>query len=157
MNILLVVFIFFAQLSGLDVNGVDQSDNIRYLTHNGSEVKTSFKVDKKFIGRYKGKKRGFLLLNADGTGVYKYDVYGFSREDCNGGEVRFVWGFIIDEKESIVKFDRPYGFSYPVVFVSSGKTGFQDCKKKSMVDYLMVRKDGSIAVSSSDDWVRVNE
>ncbi len=127
----------------------------RMLVHNGSEVKTTFAVDPKFIGRYKGSKEGFLLLNSDGTGVYKYDIYGFRKGKCKGGEVQFIWGFILDDKGKVLKFDRSYGYSYPVIYVSTGDTGFQDCEKKSMVDYLLVRKDGSIAVSSSDDWVKV--
>lgn len=156
MKVILLVFVVLVQLADWYSNDVSQND-IRYLMHNGSRVKTTYKVDTDFIGRYTGKKEGFLLLDADGSGVYKYDIHGFARSDCKGGEVRFKWGFILDEEDSIVKFDRPYGFSYPVIFVSSGETGFQDCKKKSMVDYLLVRKDGTIAVSSSDDWVRVNE
>jgi len=152
-KITFIVFVALAQLHGwYDYDG--SQDDIRYLMHNGSKVKTTYKVDKSFIGKYKGKKEGFLLLDADGSGVYKYDMHGFSRGDCKGGEVRFNWGFILDENDSIVRFDRPYGFSYPVIFVSLGESGFQDCKRKSMIEYLLVRKDQTIAVSSSDDWLK---
>lgn len=154
MNAVFFVFTALVYLSGWLGDSLQQNMGKRYLNHNGSEVKTTFKVDDKFIGRYSGKKTGFLLLNADGTGVYKYDVYGFSKGDCKGGEVHFIWGFILDEKSEIVRFDRSYGYSYPIVYVSSGEAGFQDCTKKSLVDYLLVRRDGSIAVSSSDDWIK---
>ncbi len=153
--VLLSVIVLPAQ--GQDNQRMLQGDRVRVLVYNAAEVKTTFAVDAKFIGRYQGHKTGYLLLNADGTGIYKYDVYGFRKGKCNRGEVPFIWGFILDDKGEIVKFERPYGYSYPIIFVSRDGAGFQDCQKKSMVDYLMVRKDGSIAVSSSDDWVKMPE
>ncbi len=155
-----IAFFIMVSFAGFTFGGqsgekLQQDKGVRVLEYNGSEVKTTFAVDKKFIGRYQGHKTGYLLLNADGTGIYKYDVYGFRRGKCDGGEVHFIWGFVLDEKGEIVKFERPYGFSYPIIYMSTGNTSFQDCEKKSMVDYIMVRRDGTIAVSSSDDWLKV--
>lgn len=124
----------------------------RFLTHNEKKVETTFKVDKKFYGLYKGRKGGFLKLNEDGTGTYLYDYQAFLPEDCPGGEISFDWGFILDERGEIVRFARSYGYSYPIIYSCNSANSFQACRTTSMVDYLLVYKDGSITVSSSDDW-----
>ncbi len=118
----------------------------------GKEVKVTHQVDQKFYGKYSGSAGGYLLLNNDGSGEYLADYYGYALPSCQPGAIRFHWGFLLDEHNSIVKFKRDYGYSFPVVYVSDGPLSFQGCRKKILVDYLLVRKDGSIGVSSSDDW-----
>lgn len=125
---------------------------IRALKHNHHAIKTTFNVDDKFYGKYSGKKSGYLLLNKDGTGIYKYDSYLFLPENCDEEEITFLWGFLTDENGEIVKFERDYGLSYPILYSCNGESSFQGCSKTSMIDYLLVHKDGTIAVSSSDDW-----
>ncbi|MDH5397045.1 MAG: hypothetical protein OEX02_02800, partial [Cyclobacteriaceae bacterium] len=49
-----------------------QTADVRTIEYKGSLVKTTFKVEKQFYGRYKGRKSGFLILNEDGTGTYNY-------------------------------------------------------------------------------------
>src|SRR5690606_26505131 len=111
-----------------------------------------FKVDEKFYGLYKGRKSGYLKLNKDGTGSYMYDYQAFLPENCAEGAISFNWGFVLDEKLEIVKFERSYGYSYPIIYSCSGANSFQGCRTTSMVDYLLVYKNGNITVSSSDDW-----
>lgn len=127
----------------------------RLLEYNGSKVKTTFDIDEKFIGKYIGKKSGFLELKIGGIGVYQYDYPGIT-EGCSGEHIEFTWGFIVDENDEIVKFERPYGFSYPIIYNCTGDNAFQGCTKRSMVDYILEYKDGSITISSSDDWEKVN-
>ena len=131
---------------------IKNSDEIRMLTLNEKEVKTTFKVDKKFYGLYKGRKSGYLKLNEDGTGSYLYDYQAFLPDNCEEGEIPFEWGFVIDEKGEVVKFERSYGYSYPIIYSCSGINSFQGCRVTSMVDYILVYKNGNITVSSSDDW-----
>jgi hypothetical protein len=131
------------------------SDNgIRMLQFDGMEVKTTYRVDRKFIGRYSGSKSGYLLLNENGNGAYKYDYFVQSDTHCQSGSIELKWGFLVDEDGAIVRFERPYGYSYPIVYMSTGSISFQACTKSSMIDYLLVYKDGTITVSSSDDWIK---
>ena len=127
-------------------------EKTRILKHNQKEVKTSFHIDTKFFGKYEGRKEGYLVLNEDGTGSYRYDYQMFLPQNCTPGEIKFNWGFIVNEDEEVVRFKRDYGFSYPIIYSCVGENSFQGCTKTSMVDYLLVYKDGSITVSSSDDW-----
>lgn len=128
------------------------TDETRVMVLNEKEVKTTFKVNEKFYGTYKGRKSGYLRLNADGTGVYRYDYQAFLPENCEPGEIPFEWGFVVDETGEVVRFERDYGFSYPIIYSCTGLNSFKGCRMTSMVDYLLVYKNGNITVSSSDDW-----
>ena len=149
MKNLLFLLIFFPLAS---FNWQDNKDNERYLLHNQKEIKTTFEVDQKFYGLYKGRKSGFLLLKNDGTGAYKYDYQAFLPENCEPGEITFNWGFILDESGEPLKFERTYGYSYPILYSCSGSNSFQGCTRTSLIDYILVYKDGTMTVSSSDDW-----
>ena len=134
----------------------DADIQVRELNHNGSNIKTTFHIDDAFYGKYKGTKEGYLILHKDGTGIYRYDYPGLS-QSCQGTEIWFDWGFVIDEAGQIVRFERPYGSSYPVIYNCTGENGFKGCTERTMVDYIMVYDDGSINVSSSDDWTKTKD
>ena len=125
---------------------------IKIFHLDGKDVRVTHRVDSKFYGKYSGEQGGYLNLNEDGTGEYLNDYFGYAEPSCKPGPISFSWGFLVDKNNNIVRFTRDYGYSYPVIYVSTGENGFQGCRKKYMVDYLMVRPDGSIGVSSSDDW-----
>jgi len=129
------------------------SDHIRTMDYEGKSYRTRFNVES-FNGTYKGNKDGYLRLNADGTGTYAYDIFGLAPADCKKGPIQFNYGFLIDDKDSLVRMERDYGYSYPILLQSTGETSFQGCRTPVLLDFLMVYKDGSIGVSSSDDWVR---
>ena len=131
------------------------NEKTRQLQYNGSKVMTTFKVDDKFIGKYMGSKKGFLQLDPNGNGIYQYDYPGLSLE-CPGENIEFKWGFIIDENGEIVKFKRTYGYSYPIIYNCSGENAFQGCSKRTMVDYVLEYDDGTITISSSDDWIKID-
>lgn len=141
-----ILFICQAQVS---------NEKMRILEYNGSQVRTTFNIEEKFIGKYVGQKSGFLELKKDGNGIYQYDYPGIT-QGCSGEHIEFTWGFIIDENDEIVKFERPYGYSYPIIYNCTGDNAFQGCSKRSMVDYILEYEDGSITISSSDDWERVS-
>jgi hypothetical protein len=145
-------FVFFLSLFPLINESIEKT---RQLDHNGSKVKTTFGIDEKFIGRYAGSKSGFLELGENGNGVYRYDYSGLAA-DCPGEEIAFKWGFILDDSNEVVRLERSYGYSYPILYNCSGENAFQGCTKRSMVDFILVYKDGTITVSSSDDWVKTN-
>lgn len=147
MKVVGVVYLLILFLSGS--NGKN-----RQLEYNDSKVMTTFEIEDKFIGKYMGRKKGFLQLNSDGSGVYQYDYPGLS-PDCPGKNITFTWGFIIDDNLEIVKFERPYGFSYPIIYNCSGENAFQGCTKRSMIDYVLEYDDGTITISSSDDWKKI--
>jgi len=128
-------------------------DKNRHLEHNGSRVMTTFEIDQKFIGIYKGDKQGYLQLDNNGSGVYRYDYAGLS-QNCSGEQITFKWGFILDEEGKVLKLKKPYGYSYPIIYNCSGENAFQGCTKRSMVDFILVYDDGTITVSSSDNWVK---
>jgi len=130
------------------------NDKIRTIEYNGKPVKTTFGVSEKFLGMYKGAKTGFLQLNADGTGTYEYDVFGFAPASCKKGSIAMEWGFLVDKKGEVVSFDREYGKSYPILMKSTGETQFQGCRTPVMLDFIMEYKDGQLGVSSSDDWTK---
>ncbi|MCK5103557.1 MAG: hypothetical protein KAR17_12125 [Cyclobacteriaceae bacterium] len=127
----------------------------RQLEYNGSTVMTTFEIEDKFYGKYKGRKSGFLLLNNDGSGIYRYDYPEMSPE-CYGENIEFIWGFIVDDNGEIVKFKRTYGYSYPIIYNCSGENAFQGCSKRTMVDYVLEYDDGTITISSSDDWIKID-
>lgn len=128
------------------------NDKIRYITYRNQEVKTTFDTSAKFIGEYKGKKSGYLILNEDGSGIYNYDIFGFAPESCKKQPITVEWGFMLDENDKILKFEREYGYSYPVLLKSTGTISFKGCRDQVLLDFIMEYKDGSLGVSSSDDW-----
>lgn len=131
------------------------SETTRILKYNGSNVKTTFTIDPKFVGRYQGSKVGFLQLNDDGSGIYQYDYKKLSG-DCSEEDITFHWGFIVDENEEVVKFEREYGYSYPIIYNCLGENTFQGCTKRFMLDYILEYNDGTITISSSDDWEKID-
>ena len=125
----------------------------RQLEVNGSKVTTTFEIDRKFLGKYMGSKKGYLLLDEDGNGIYQYDYPGIT-PDCPGETIDFKWGFILDENGEIVRFKRAYGYSYPIIYNCISENAFQGCTRRTMVDYVLEYDDGTITISSSDDWVK---
>ncbi len=150
----IIPFLFLSLLLSSFQNEVDD-EKYRFLTHNHNEVKTTFKVDDKFYGTYKGRKQGYLTLKSDGTGVYRYDYQAFLPENCEAGEISFDWGLIVDENDELVKFQREYGYSYPIIYSCNGNNSFQGCTKTSLIDYILIYNDGTMTVSSSDDWEKI--
>jgi len=132
------------------------SDKVRFIEYNGKPVRTTFHTPDKFYGTYKGRKAGFLILNQDGSGEYRYDVFGFAPASCKKVAIPIEWGFLVDDKGDLVVSDREYGKSYPILMKSTGTNSFQGCRKSVMLDFIMVYKNGQIGVSSSDDWVKAN-
>lgn len=132
-----------------------QSSEFRKLEFEGAQVNTTYQIDKKFYGKYQGSKKGFLQLNADGSGMYSYDYTGLTKS-CSGELIELSWGFVVDENKEVVRFERPYGYSYPIIYNCTGENAFQGCTKRFMVDYILEYKNGTITVSSSDDWKKVN-
>ena len=131
----------------------DSGEKTRELEHNGSKVMTTYSIDSKFIGEYRGSKGGFLQLDGEGNGIYRYDYPGLS-PDCYGETIEIKWGFILDENGDVLKLERSYGHSYPILYNCSGQNAFQGCTKRSMLDFILVYDDGTITVSSSDDWIK---
>jgi hypothetical protein len=129
--------------------------SIRQLDYNGTKVTTTFDIEEKFYGKYQGNKQGFLQLNPDGSGIYKYDYTGLSKS-CDGELIEVNWGFVIGENNEIIRAERPYGYSYPIIYNCSGANAFKNCTERIMVDYILVYKDGTITISSSDDWKKQN-
>ncbi|MCK5367465.1 MAG: hypothetical protein KAQ62_02905 [Cyclobacteriaceae bacterium] len=127
----------------------------RQLEYNGSTVMTTFEIEDKFYGKYKGRKSGFLSLNNDGSGIYRYDYPEMSPE-CYGENIEFIWGFIVDDNGEIVKFKRSYGYSYPIIYNCTGENAFQGCTRRAMVDYVLEYDNGTITISSSDDWEKTD-
>lgn len=128
-----------------------QNSTERIINYDGREVKTTYEVEASFIGTYEGRKAGFLKLNADGTGEYKYDIFGFAPASCERKPISFLWGFILDKDGKVIKNERDYGFSYPILFQSTGSNSFQGCRTEVLKDYILI-KGKTLHVSSSDDW-----
>lgn len=126
----------------------------RLLHFDGSDVLTTYDVGTEFYGMYKGSKAGFLELRPDGTGTYRYD-YSALMKSCESTTIDFDWGFLLDDQGNVVRFERPYGYSYPIIYSCTGKNTFRNCTMTTMIDYIMVYKTGTINVSSSDDWKKV--
>jgi len=124
----------------------------RIITYEGQEVNTTYDVTSSFFGTYQGNKSGYLMLNEDGTGLYKYDIFGFAPKGCKNEPIQLEWGFLLSKEGDIVKFDREYGYSYPILLNSTGETSFQGCREAVLLDFLLEYKDGSLGVSSSDNW-----
>lgn len=126
----------------------------RVIQYRGDNYTTTFDVPLQFIGEYSGRKSGFLKLNADGTGVYKYDVFGIAPTSCERTEITFEWGMLTDKNGDLIKKKRDYGHSYPVLLKSTSSTSFQGCQTQVMMDYIM-EKNNQLHISSSDDWKKV--
>jgi hypothetical protein len=127
----------------------------RIFNINNEEVSVTFDVDDMFYGLYQGDKSGYLLLKRDGTGEYKYDIFGVATSECNEGIIQFEWGFPLDKNNDKVKFKKLYGYSYPVIFKCSGDVCFQGCSKVYLLDFILDKGDGKLHVSSSDDWKKI--
>ncbi len=132
------------------------SDPIRQMEYEGKSYRTIYNVDQ-FNGKYSGAKDGYLEIRGDGTGTYVYDIFGMALKDCKKGPVEVEYGFLINENDSLVRIKRDYGYSYPIILRATGETSFQGCRTPVMLDFLMVYDDGSIGVSSSDDWVKLQD
>ena len=128
------------------------NNDVRTINYNGKDVRTTFSANEKFYGTYTGRKKGYLKLNKDGSGEYLYDVFGFAPASCAPKSISLEWGFLVDETDKIVSFKREYGKSYPILLKSTGDTQFQGCRKKVVLDFILEYKDGTLGVSSSDDW-----
>ena len=129
------------------------NENRRTVEYQGDLYATTFDVPAKFVGKYSGDKTGYLTLNADGTGMYQYDVFGYAPPSCVRQAIKMEWGFILDKEGNIVKNKRQYGYSYPMLLKSKGTTWFQGCRNEVMMDYILEKEDG-LHVSSSDDWFK---
>ncbi len=110
----------------------------RQLEYNGSTVMTTFEIEDKFYGKYKGRKSGFLLLNNDGSGIYRYDYPEMSPE-CYGENIEFIWVFIVDDNGEIVKFKRSYGYSYPIIYNCTGENALHT-EEKQVYFFLWVKE-----------------
>ncbi len=121
------------------------------INYRGDDYKTTINVATRFIGTYKGKKSGFLELRKDGTGTYKYDIFGYAPSTCKRQSISIEWGFVLNDKGEIQKRKRDYGFSYTILLKSTSETSFQGCRTPVMMDYILDKK-GVLNVSSSDDW-----
>lgn len=128
-------------------------ENVREMEYNGKSYRTTFNVGE-FNGIYSGSKDGYLELKPDGTGTYVYDIFGVAPADCKKGPISLRYGFLLDENDSLVRMERDYGYSYPILLESTGETAFQGCRTRVMLDFLMVYNNGGIGLSSSDDWIR---
>jgi len=128
-----------------------QTTEERIIMYRGDEYQTTINIDANFIGIYKGRKTGYLQLNADGTGTYKYDVFGLAPSSCKNTPITFEWGFLLNEKGEVLKRKRDYGYSYPILLNATSETTFQGCRTPVMMDYILDKK-GILNVSSSDDW-----
>lgn len=147
-----MIAILFSCLSVIGIiTGTETGEKDRIIVYYDTEFKTTYEVPEMFYGVYEGRKAGYLKLNPDGTGEYKYDIFGLAPASCERKPIQFNWGFILDEQGKLVKNKRDYGFSYPVLFESTGSNSFQGCRKVVLKDFILQRGD-ILHVSSSDDW-----
>jgi len=123
----------------------------RIISYNDTDYQTTYAVQEEFIGTYKGRKVGYLKLNTDGTGEYKYDIFGYAPASCERKPISFIWGFILDNEGRLSKNIRDYGFSYPILLQSTGDNSFQGCRTKVLKEFILI-KGKTLHVSSSDDW-----
>jgi len=128
---------------------IDEKD--RVIIYNETEYSTTYAVPNVFLGVYEGRKSGFLKLNADGTGEYKYDIFGYAPASCKRQAIAFIWGFLLDKDGNLSKNERDYGFSYPILLQSTGENSFQGCRTAVLKDFILI-KGQTLHVSSSDDW-----
>jgi hypothetical protein len=123
----------------------------RVIIYGETEYRTTYAVPAEFIGTYEGRKSGFLKLNADGTGEYKYDIFGYAPASCERKPINFIWGFILDKDGNLSKNERDYGFSYPILLQSTGSNSFQGCRTEVLKEFIL-NKGKTLHISSSDDW-----
>ncbi len=144
------IVLFTVWLNFIGINS-SVSDKDRAITYNGTDYQTTYAAPAEFIGVYDGRKTGFLKLNADGTGEYKYDIFGYAPANCERKPIAFIWGFLLDNDGEISKNERDYGFSYPILLQSTGANSFQGCRTAVLRDYILIKGE-TLHVSSSDDW-----
>lgn len=143
-----IVFLYLSILATYTDGGNNKE---RVIEYQGTGINTTFDVPEEFLGRYEGRRNGYLELRQDGTGTYHYDVFGFAPPSCERKPIEFIWGFILDENSEISKQERDYGYSYPVLLKSTGTNSFQGCRTDVMKDFILERGE-TLHVSSSDDW-----
>jgi hypothetical protein len=146
MKLFLFSFCFYCLGLWLPVTEKD-----RVIAYGEIKYNTTFAVPAEFIGLYEGRKSGFLKLNADGTGEYKYDIFGYAPSSCERKAINFIWGFILDKDGNLSKNERDYGFSYPILLQSTGVNSFQGCRTAVLKDFILI-KGQTLHVSSSNDW-----
>ena len=139
----------------LNFSNPENNDTIKEFWIEGEKVRVTCTADEMFFGLYQGAKSGYLSLNKDGTGEYKYDIFGIAKSGCIEDVIRFEWGFPLDKNNKKVKFKKPYGYSYPIILKCSGDVCFQGCSKQYIIDFILDKNDGKLHVSSSDDWEKV--
>jgi hypothetical protein len=132
----------------------DTEIRTRIFKIENEDVRVTNEVEDMFYGLYQGAKSGYLLLNRDGTGEYKYDIFGVVSTHCREGVIKFEWGCPLGKNNNKVKFRKPYGYSYPVILKCSEEICFQGCSKDYILDFILDKNDGKLHVSSSDDWVK---
>jgi hypothetical protein len=148
--IYLILIIELGSLPGY-IDAVDK-EKIRDFWINGEKIRVTNEADEIFLGMYKGAKSGYLSLREDGTGEYKYDIFVVAGNECKEGIIQIEWGFPLDKDNKKVKFKKPYGYSYPIIFKCTGDVCFQGCSKEYIIDFILDKNDGKLHVSSSDDW-----
>ena len=126
-------------------------DKQRIISYQDIEYNTTYGVDATFLGAYEGRKDGYLKLNADGTGEYKYDIFGYAPASCERKPISFIWGFILDKNGKMAARKRDYGNSYPILLQSTGSNSFQGCRTAVLKEFIL-DMGKSLHVSSSDDW-----
>jgi len=139
-------------MKGMIIPDVVSDTSIKIFRIENENIRVTCEVDEMFFGLYKGDKTGYLLLNRDGTGEYKYDIFGVAPVGCQEGIIKMEWGFPVDKDNNTVKFKKVYGYSYPVIFKCTGGICFQGCSKVYILDFILDKNDGRLHVSSSDDW-----
>jgi len=143
----MLYLLFLPILSILQLQFGDEKE----IIYRGETYNTTIAVESRFIGTYKGRKTGYLELKKDGTGTYKYDVFGYAPASCKRQAITVEWGFLLDSLNNVIKRKRDYGYSYPILLKSTSSTSFQGCRTPVMMDYIL-DKNGMLMVSSSDDW-----
>lgn len=147
-----MIAILFTILSVLALSSeTNAGEKDRIIIYKGTKINTTFEVPAEFLGVYEGRKTGYLQLNPDGSGVYKYDIFGMAPPSCERKPIQLKWGFILNEDGKIIKNKRDYGFSYPILLESTGSNSFQGCRTPVMKDFILLRGE-ALHVSSSDDW-----
>ena len=138
------------------MNVPQHGEKERIISYRDKQYQTTYAVSAEFIGIYQGRKNGYLELSIDGTGEYKYDIFGNAPESCERKPIKFIWGFILNEDGDLVKNKRDYGYSYPILLQSTGDNSFQGCRTKVLKEFILVRGE-TLHVSSSDDWQKTKE
>ncbi len=153
---LFLYFILIVDFGGfLNFFNAESKEYIKDFWIDGEKVRVTCEADEMFLGLYQGAKKGYLSLKKDGTGEYKYDIFGVAKSECKEDVIRFEWGFPLDKNNKKVIFRKPYGYSYPIIFKCTGEVCFQGCSKQYIIDFILDKNDGKLHVSSSDDWKKV--